>query len=282
MNIRYIDSPSKNFEDTILNPEWIVIHCIGYSEQKALRILMGDETNLKVSVHYFVPQLSETINYPIYRLVPDNKCAYHAGASRWQGLASFNSCSIGIEFHCPNYAYALERDDEHLNWYHFEKFYPDQITAGIALIKSLAERYAIASNRILLHSDIAPWRLQNGVPTLAKTDPGAYFPAEVLASAGLGVWPKFERTRNTALDTNVLNAQKLLKTVGYHVELTNALDFQTICTIKAFKLHFMPECYKNDDISADISEKMIIGLENLIDKQYRYETLMNQQSLVTG
>lgn len=208
--------------------------------------------------------------YPIYRLLSDLKEAKHAGISQWKNIKLFNHCSIGIEFHSPNYAYALKRKDEQLNWYHFEKFSTDQITAGILLIKNLMKQYHIPAQNILMHSDIAAWRFVNEQPQIAKTDPGAYFPMEQLAQNGIGIWPKFIRSRNTPLDLSIHNAQTLLKTVGYHLEVTNHLDIQTISSIKAFKIHFMPEAYMDDCIDDTITEKMIIGLENLIDQEYKY------------
>lgn len=282
MNIKYIDKPSKNFDDVQIKPEWIVIHCIGYDEKKALGILTGEDPQVPVSAHYFVPQLdlnkmsylhNNQPEYPIYRLVSEVKKAYHAGISRWQNLEKFNNLSIGIEFNSPNYAYALEKDSDHLNWYHFEKFSPDQIQAGITLLKEVIERHDINPANILTHADIAAWRSVNAEPCLGKTDPGSFFPMEFLAQNGIGVWPKFERTRTSKLDTSIKNTQKLLKSFGYHLEETGTLDMPTITSIRAFKIHFMPEEYHNDIVSETINERMIIGLENLVDKQYKYEIL---------
>jgi len=35
----------------------------------------------------------------------------------------------------------------------------------------------------------------------------------------------------------------------------------------------MPEEYHRDEVNEKINEKMIIGLENLIDKQYKYQLM---------
>lgn len=277
MHINIIERPSKNFENTAIHPEWIIIHCIGYNEKKALGLLLGDDPTVKGGAHYFIPQLDSSntmpnpaIEYPVYHLVDDTLKAFHAGVSQWKQIEGFNDYSIGIEFNSPNYAYALDKPDQ-LNWYHFETFPSEQIEAGIILIKELIKKHHINPEHVLTHSDIAAWRFNNNQPSLGKTDPGSYFPMELLAKNGIGVWPAFKRTRNTKLDTSIENAQFLLKTFGYNLEVTGVLDVPTISSIKAFKTHFMPEEYHDDEVSDQINEKMIIGLENLIDGNYKYK-----------
>ena len=277
LSIKIIERPSKNFEDIQIHPEWIIIHCIGYNEKKALGILLGDYPDILASAHYFVPQLdssnalvNQQTEYPVYHLVDDALKAFHAGVSKWKQIEKLNSYSIGIEFNSPNYAYALEKPDQ-LNWYHFEMFPSAQIEAGIILIKKLIKEHHINPENILTHADIAAWRFTNREPTIGKTDPGSYFPMEMLAKNGLGVWPAFKRTRDTKLDTSVKNAQSLLKDFGYNLEVTGVLDIPTISSIKAFKIHFMPEEYHDDEVNDQINEKMIIELENLIDKEYKYK-----------
>ena len=60
--------------------------------------------------------------------------------------------------------------------------FPDkQIDAVIALCKDICARHAIAPQRVLAHSDIAPIR---------KRDPGELFPWDKLHAAGIGHWVK--------------------------------------------------------------------------------------------
>jgi len=271
MKIKYIDQSCKIFDDAQIKPEWIIIHCIGYDEKKSLEILAGGDPDFPVNSHYFVPQRDhEDEEYPVFRLVPETKRARHAGISQWGEVTDFNDRSIGIEFGSPNYAYAMEKDRA-LNWYHFEKFSRDQINAGIVLVRELMERHQINPANILTHADIAPWRVVNNKPQVAKTDPGAFFPMELLAQNGLGLWPAFIRTRAAAPDISIHNAQKLLKLAGYNSWISGIMDIPTLSSIRAFKIHFMPEEYHDDQISETINEKMIIGLENLLDGQYRYQ-----------
>lgn len=276
----------QNYSSELITPNYIVIHCIGYEESKALNILTGSDS--KASSHYFIPQYelstaettAETIEYPIYRITTTMEESsdqvvkiYHAGASEWREQPSLNQCSIGIEFHIPNYANALNEENEGLNWYHFEALSSDQIIAGELLIKQLMEQYHIPSENIVFHSDISPWRedpITHQI-TLGKTDPGALFPAEYYASQGIGVWPKQTYVTGQAKDTSIHNAQMLLHEVGYHLKVTDQMDLETLYTIKAFKMHYMPQEYHSDTLSEEITPTMISLLENLRDKHYAYD-----------
>src|SRR5690606_4709361 len=119
MKIRFKNKPSKNCDGTPLKPEFIIIHCIGYELEKVLKILTEKTEFGAVSTHYVIPHTSKEKEntFTIYRLVDNNVQARHAGVSKWHHLENFNSRAIGIEFHLPNYAYALE-PGRGLNWYH--------------------------------------------------------------------------------------------------------------------------------------------------------------------
>lgn len=130
-------------------PSMIIIHYTGMKTgQEALERLCDPEA--QVSAHYVIEE-----NGDIYQLVDDDKRAWHAGASEWQGETDINSASIGIELVNPGHEWGY-RD------------FPDvQIEALIELSKDLVERYGIPVERILGHSDVAPGR---------KQDPGELFP----------------------------------------------------------------------------------------------------------
>ncbi len=271
MPIIIIEKPSKNFLPQEIQPKYIILHCIGFIEEYALNLLTQtiEEGGGGVSAHYFIPQielspLSAMSTYPVYRLVEDTKFARHAGKSQWQTDLDLNDQSIGIEFSSPNYANALEGGA--LDWFHFEKFPPSQIMAGIELIKSLIEQYNIQPENILCHSDIAPWRLNaEGDVILGKTDPGATFPWQMLAQHGIGVWPKTERKRTTPINLSIESIQSLLLAVGYPLDQTGMKDLKTSHAIKAFQLHFLPK-----EVGTEPSASMVTFLENLIDKHYEY------------
>lgn len=265
-----IEKPSSNYSDEAIIPQFIIIHCIGFDENSALKILTKpvSEGGGGVSSHFLIPQVKKESPYPIFKIVPDNKKAWHAGASSWGKTSSLNNCSIGIEFHSPNYARALQHQagDGNLDWFHFEEFTEGQIEAGIQLIHNLMKKYNIKPENVLGHSDISPYREDSsGNTILGKTDPGSTFPWEKLAKAGIGVWPKSNRTRSSQLDTSLQNAQMLLATYGYSVPVTGILDLKTQHVIKAFQMHFMPK-----RCDGKITPEMIICLENLIDHQFDY------------
>jgi N-acetylmuramoyl-L-alanine amidase len=130
--------------------------------QQALDILCG-ATDRRVSAHYLVEE-----DATVWRLVPEERRAWHAGVSHWRGRENLNTWSIGIEVANPG----------HLHGY---RAFPDrQIRAVIALCRAILGRHHIAAADVVAHSDIAPDR---------KRDPGELFPWARLAEAGIGLWP---------------------------------------------------------------------------------------------
>jgi len=255
--LHYIDQPSVNYQDAVMVPKYIILHCIGGTEANALTLLTKPPPiGGGVSAHYFIPQ-----NQPntVYRLVPDNRIAYHAGVSAWGTDSNLNHCAIGIELHCPNYANALHNK---LDWFHFEPFNESQIATCITLIQTLQQKFTIKPKNILAHSDIAPWRINpQGEVILGKTDPGATFPWERLAKQGIGIWPKQTQLQPTRdRDISCKNIQQLLKKYGYNVPISGSLDTATRHVIRAFQLHYMP-----NDSDGMISERMLALLEHLLD-----------------
>ena len=127
----------------------------------------------EVSSHYLVFEDGRVL-----QLVPEGRRAWHAGTGRWKDDADINSCSIGVEIVNPGHDGALPP-------------YPQaQIEAVAALCRDIAARHAIAPERILAHSDIAPGR---------KRDPGEHFPWETLHARGVGHWVP---ARQQACDVN--------------------------------------------------------------------------------
>ena len=104
----------------------------------------------KVSCHYLIDR-----NGAIFRMVEDNKIAWHAGKSKWKNTKNLNKYSIGIEI--QNKGHFIQ----------IQNFPKKQIFSLIKLIKKLMKKYKIKKENILGHSDIAPLR---------KIDPGEKFP----------------------------------------------------------------------------------------------------------
>jgi N-acetylmuramoyl-L-alanine amidase len=81
-----------------------------------------------------------------YRLVDDERRAWHAGKSAYPGYKDVNSQSLGLSF-------ANRHDDT-------EPLTPAQMVTGRAVVARWRAKYAIAD--IVTHADVAPQR---------KTDP---------------------------------------------------------------------------------------------------------------
>ena len=107
-------------------------------------------------------------NGVIWRLVPENRRAFHAGVSCWEGERDLNAVSLGIEIVNPGHEWGYRE-------------FPDVQMASVeALCADLISRHSIPAHRVVGHSDIAPDR---------KTDPGELFDWPRLARAGIGIWP---------------------------------------------------------------------------------------------
>ncbi|QIG54797.1 N-acetylmuramoyl-L-alanine amidase [Altererythrobacter sp. BO-6] len=149
---------SPNFNERTLPISMVVLH---YTEMKpvesAIERLCDPEA--QVSAHYVISEEGE-----VTRLVPEEKRAWHAGASYWRGHKDVNSASIGIELDHPGHALG------------YREFAEAQIDALIPLLHRIVKQYDIPRANVVGHSDVAPAR---------KTDPGELFPWERLAEYGL-------------------------------------------------------------------------------------------------
>ena len=176
---------------------YIIIHCSAFSPRKAVEVFKQNE----VSAHYIIASDGKVI-----KLVDDDKCAWHAGKSCWQGHFSLNQCSIGIEL-C---SHSLGQ-----NKYNFK-----QMESLISLLQKLKKKYHIPAENILGHSDIAPTR---------KPDPGRGFPWKKLAKSGFGLWFDMKNAKKIKTDDVFL----LLSEIGYDTSNPNA----ALCS---FCRHFYP------------------------------------------
>ena len=204
--------------------QFLILHYTVGNFQGALREL----TVGSVSSHYLVNDSPPTI----YRLVDENRRAYHAGASSWQGQTQLNAASIGIEIVNPGGTTAPAGKV----WADFPQ---PQIDAVIALAKKIVAEHAIKPERILGHSDIAPQRRQ---------DPGPRFPWKQLADAGLIPWPDANRV---AQKKNEFEAalpdidwfQQKLARHGFAVPLNSELDEATVTVLSAFQMKYRPALF---------------------------------------
>jgi len=211
-----LSRPSPNFDErSITVPRLLVFHYTDMRTAKeALDRLTDPES--KVSAHYLIDE-----DGTIYRLVEDNKRAWHAGVSGWRGQANLNDESIGIELANPGHQYG----------YHL--FPETQIKALIGLSKHLIEKYTIMPENIVGHSDIAPLR---------KKDPGELFPWQYLATQGIGLWPTNE-TMHTSSHCFLSQADivYLLQEIGYPIPSKTVTNEHFATLVRAFQRRFAPQ-----------------------------------------
>lgn len=214
-------APSPNHGERADNcsPDMIILHYTGMpSADGALSWLCNPES--EVSSHYFVHEDGRVV-----QLVPEARRAWHAGKSFWAGATDINSRSIGIEIANPGHVGGLP------------DFPAEQIRAVIQLCADCGERWSIAPERVLAHSDVAPVR---------KVDPGENFPWKTLHENGVGHWVepgsvtggRFFQRGDAGQPVEAL--QSMLSFYGYNVEITGSFCEKTEGVVAAFQRHFRP------------------------------------------
>ncbi len=213
--------PSPNFGERAEGRaiDMLVLHYTGMeSAEGALKWLCTPEA--QVSSHYLVHEDGRVV-----QLVAEAKRAWHAGKSMWKGETDLNSASIGIEI--VNTGHDGDYPD-----------FPDaQIAAVVELCRNCAERWSIAPERVLAHSDIAPQR---------KADPGEKFPWRSLFTAGIGHWVepvplsggRFFQRGDGGQPIEALQA--MLSIYGYGIDINGTFDDETHAVVTAFQRHFRP------------------------------------------
>jgi N-acetylmuramoyl-L-alanine amidase len=202
---------------------FLVIHFTDETLAESLRIL----TQQDVSAHYLV---TDEPAPRIYRLVDEDRRAWHAGVSSWGGHAMLNASSIGIEIVNPG---RVPQPDGSLA---FAPYSDAQMDLVLALVKDIVARHRIRPDRVLGHSDIAPQR---------RVDPGPLFPWHRLAAEGLVAWPDAARVA-AALPgyeqqlPDVAWFQKALARHGFAVPDHGRLDDATRRVIAAFQMKYRP------------------------------------------
>lgn len=187
---------SSNFDTR--RPALIVLHHTEMASfEAALDTLRSGNDAGPVSAHYLIAEDGR-----IAQLVGDEDRAWHAGMSRWRGLADLNSASIGIE---------LDNDGS-------EPFAEAQIVALLALLGDLTARLGIDVRQVIAHGDIAPTR---------KRDPHAGFPWARLAASGYGLWPRAER----APAPDGFDPWTALALIGYDLA-------DRVAAVRAYRRHY--------------------------------------------
>lgn len=212
--------------------QFLVIHFTAEGYESALSTLT--KGNGTVSSHYLVRDDPPTI----YRLVDEDKRAWHAGVSSWKGQTQLNASSIGIEI--VNRGDAIPGNDwKNPGSLKFTPYPEAQLQAVMELVRDIIKRHKIRPDRVVGHSDIAPQR---------KVDPGPLFPWKRLADEGLVVWPNEKEVARRLPDferevPDVVWFQDRLARHGFAVPQSGSLDEQTVRVISAFQMKYRPARY---------------------------------------
>jgi N-acetylmuramoyl-L-alanine amidase len=216
---RFVASPNHGERIGKTRPHLLVLHYTGMRDDQAALEKLADPA-AEVSCHYFVQEDGEVI-----QMVPENRRAWHAGRSSWEGITDINSNSIGIEIANPGHDWG------------YRDFSPLQMMALGVLCGDIVRRHAIAPHHVLAHSDVAPLR---------KADPGEKFGWAELAEAGVGLFVppapvtggRFLSPGETGQPIEALQAMFAL--YGYGIPVTGVYDGLTQAVVKAFQRHFRP------------------------------------------
>lgn len=199
-----IERFSPNFDERKLPVSIIVLHYTGMADAEAALQRLTDPA-AKVSSHYLVDE-----DGSIYKLVPEEKRAWHAGQAHWRGIDDVNSASIGIELVNPGHEFG------------YRPFAEAQMDVLIPLMSDIVDRHGITRGNIVGHSDVSPRR---------KLDPGELFDWERLARVRLALpRPAKYLTDPFWSDASFLLA---LERFGYEV-----IDSEA--AVRAFQRRFRP------------------------------------------
>lgn len=212
MPLRFVHCPSPNHDARPQGApvDILLLHYTGMkTSDEALARLCDPEA--KVSAHYTIDRTG-----CVYRHVPEDRRAWHAGVSSWAGETNVNGRSIGIELVNPGHEFG------------YEPFAAPQIAALVELAKAILARHLIPPHRVLGHSDVAPAR---------KIDPGELFPWARLAAEGIGLWPQGGEPVSAA-SVDGERFQAALRRFGYG--FAPEADVPVEAAIAAFQRHFRP------------------------------------------
>src|SRR5215467_3674117 len=216
--MKIIDRPSPNHDERPRGQpvDILVLHYTDMESAEAALSRMTDAA-ARVSAHYCVDEDGTT-----YRLVPEQRRAWHAGVSFWAGARDINARSIGIELVNPGHSCG------------YRPFPEAQMAALEELTRGTLARHPIPAHRVLGHSDVAPAR---------KIDPGELFDWRRLARAGIGLWPEAASMPDPGPAVSPLavsDVQSKLGRFGYDVSVTGVFDQATRQVLSAFQRHFRP------------------------------------------
>src|SRR5260370_4335536 len=148
--MRILERPSPNHDsrpgDGIV--DMLILHYTGMrNAAEALDRLCSSAA--KVSSHYVIDE-----DGTVWRLVPEERRAWHAGVAAWRGRRDINGASIGIELVNPGHEFG------------YRPFPEPQMAALETLARDILRRQPVPPRHVLGPSDVARQR---------NTEPGKRF-----------------------------------------------------------------------------------------------------------
>ena len=194
--------PSPNFGPRRdgLTPSLVVIHYTAMDSAQAALDRLCDP-HAEVSAHYLIGK-----DGTLWQMVREEDRAWHAGAGEWRGQDDINSRSIGIE---------LDNRGDH-------PFGAPQMAVLETLLPRIMQRWGIAPDGVIGHSDMAPGR---------KSDPGPRFDWERLEKLGFANRRRYD---DGPRDVPLQIFRALARDIGF----TAAVDDETL--LAAVRLRYRP------------------------------------------
>mgnify|MGYP002716426704 CR=1 FL=1 len=208
MRAREAPSPNHDGRPAGEPVDTLVLHYTGMRTAEEAILRLRDPAS-RVSAHYVVEE-----DGLVWRLVPEERRAWHAGVSHWRGREALNGRSVGIEVVNPGHEWG------------YRPFPALQMAAVCDLCLDVIARRGIAARDVVAHSDIAPDR---------KQDPGELFDWEGLAANGVGLWPRSDGRAESPAPSDAAGMKELLGAVGYRTDLPLPV------LLSAFQRRWRPE-----------------------------------------
>jgi N-acetylmuramoyl-L-alanine amidase len=202
LRIRDLPSPNQDARPASTPIDMLILHYTGMRTAQEAIDRLRDPIS-RVSSHYVVDE-----DGAVLRLVPETRCAFHAGVSYWRGRSALNGRSIGIEVVNPGHAWG------------YRDFPVLQLAAVCDLCLAILSRHPIPARNVVAHSDVAPDR---------KQDPGEKFDWRSLAENGVGLWP------DDVAGDGTDDVRAALVEIGYRSDLALRI------MLRAFQRHWRPE-----------------------------------------
>lgn len=228
----FVKSPNVGGE---VQHEYLVMHyTAGPSATSAVNWLTNSDA--RASAHLVIGR-----DGSITQLVPFDRVAWHAGASRWEGREGLNEYSIGIEL--DNAGRLTRHGDGWRAWFGIDydeaevieavhkhetelcgwhTYTPEQLQVALIVANTLVAKYGLLD--VVGHDDIAPYR---------KSDPGPAFPMENFRAPLVGrqddTAVRYETTANLNIRTGPGTQHAPLPgsplPVGTQLEIVNRQGF---------------------------------------------------------